>query len=46
MQGIHRQLPTARRFFLQPDFLDRTSDIFRQLKRFADFVNYTIDDFE
>lgn len=32
--------------FLQPDFLDRTSDIFRQMKRFADFVNYTIDDFE
>lgn len=33
-------------FFLQPDFLDRTADIFRQMKRFADFVNYTIDDFE
>ena len=31
---------------LAPDFLDRTTDIFRQMKRFADFVNYTIDDFE
>ena len=26
--------------------LERTDDIFRQLKRFSDFVNYTIDDFE
>ena len=33
-------------FFLAPDFLERTDDIFRQLKRFSDFVNYTIDDFE
>ena len=33
-------------FFLDPDFLERTDDIFRQLKRFSDFVNYTIDDFE
>ena len=33
-------------FFLAPDFLDRADDIFRQMKRFADFVNYTIDDFE
>ena len=33
-------------FFLAPDFLDRTDDIFKQMKRFSDFVNYTIDDFE
>jgi len=33
-------------FLITPDFLDRTSDIFRQVKRFADFLNYTIDDFE
>lgn len=32
--------------FLAPDFLDKTEDVFRQLKRFADFTNYTIDDFE
>lgn len=32
-------------FFLEPGFLDRTEDVFRQLKRFADFTNYTIDDF-
>ena len=33
-------------FFLTPSFLDRADDIFKQMKRFADFVNYTIDDFE
>ncbi len=33
-------------FFLMPDFLDKTEDAFRQFKRFADFINYTIDDFE
>lgn len=33
-------------FFLAGDVLDRTSDVFLQLKRFNDFVNYTIDDFE
>ena len=33
-------------FFLAPDFLDRTDDIFQQMKRFSDFVNYTIDNFE
>lgn len=33
-------------FFQSEDFLDRTADIFRQMKRFADFINYTIDDFE
>lgn len=32
--------------FLAPDFLDKAEDIFRQLKRFADFVNFTIDDYE
>lgn len=32
-------------FFLTPDF-DQMDDIFRQMKRFADFINYTIDDFE
>jgi len=34
------------RFFLADDVLERTSDVFLQLKRFNDFVNYTIDDFE
>ena len=38
--------PLPDSFFLAPDFLDRADDIFRQMKRFADFVNYTIDDFE
>ncbi len=38
--------PVEDRFFLQADFLDRMDDIFRQLKRFADFVNYTIDELE
>lgn len=33
-------------FFTSPAILDGTEDIFRQLKRFGDFVNYTIDDFE
>lgn len=33
-------------FFTAPDFLDKTEDIFRQFKRFADFINFTIDDFE
>ena len=27
-------------------FLDRIADVFKQLKRFADFTNFTIDDFE
>ena len=31
-------------FFLAPDFFDKTEAVFRQLKRFADFMNYTIDD--
>lgn len=33
-------------FFLSSNTLDQISCIFRQLKRFADFLNYTIDDFE
>lgn len=33
-------------FFMDPGFLDKTEDIFKQLKRFADFTNFTIDDFE
>lgn len=33
-------------FFLKPDFLDKTEDVFRQFQRFADLINYTIDDFE
>lgn len=38
--------PVPDSFFLQPDFLEQTDAIFRQLKRFSDFVNYTIDNFE
>lgn len=30
-------------FFLSPDFLDKTTDIFKQLKRYSDFLNETID---
>lgn len=33
-------------FFTESDFLDRTEEIFRQMKRFSDFINYTIDEFE
>lgn len=33
-------------FFLSNDFLEQTELVFRQFKRFADFLNYTIDDFE
>lgn len=33
-------------FFLALDLFDRTDEIFKQLKRFSDFVNFTIDDFE
>lgn len=33
-------------FFLAPDVLDRTEDAFKQFKRFSDFLNETIDDFE
>lgn len=33
-------------FFFSSDFLDETDKAFRQFKRFSDFINYTIDDFE
>lgn len=33
-------------FFMTPDYLDRLEDAFKQLKRFADFTNFTIDDVE
>jgi len=33
-------------FFLASDCVDRTAEIFKQMKPFADFLNYTIDDFE
>lgn len=33
-------------FFLAPEALDKIEETFRQFKRFADFINYTIDDFE
>lgn len=33
-------------FFTAPDLLDCTEEAFRQFKRFSDFLNYTIDDFE
>ncbi len=32
--------------FLTPDILDKIEEVFRQFKRFADFTNFTIDDFE
>lgn len=32
--------------FLASDFLDTVEKVFRQLKRFADFTNFTIDDYE
>ena len=33
-------------FFTRPDMLEQMDKAFRQFKRFADFINYTIDDFE
>ena len=33
-------------FFTQSDVLEQIDKVFRQFKRFADFINYTIDDFE
>lgn len=33
-------------FFLDEKMLDNVSDVFKQLKRFSDFTNYTIDEFE
>ena len=38
------QVPDS--FFVASDFLDRTEEVFRQFKRFSDFLNDTIDDFE
>ena len=40
------QCPVPDSFLTAPDFLDRTEEIFRQMKRFSDFVNYTIDEYE
>lgn len=40
---VHCNVPDD--FFLQADFLTKLDDIFRQLKRFEDFVNFTIDDY-
>lgn len=31
-------------FFYAPDWLDRTEEVFRQLKRFANFTNYAIEE--
>ena len=33
-------------FYGEPDYVDKITAVFSQLKRFADFVNYTIDDME
>lgn len=33
-------------FFKAPDCLEQVSDVFMRLKPFADFLNFTIDDFE
>ena len=33
-------------FFTSPGAVDRIGDVFRQLKRFSDFINYTIDEFD
>lgn len=33
-------------FFQDPLFINRIEEVFRQLKRFADFTNYTIDEME
>jgi len=33
-------------FFLDEKMLDNAADAFKQLKRFSDFTNYTIDEFE
>lgn len=38
--------PIPDTFFEDPAFLDKIADVFAQLKRFADFTNFTIDDFE
>lgn len=41
---VSYRIPDA--FFSNPDFVDKIADVFKQLKRFADFTNFTIDDFE
>ena len=33
-------------FFFAPDLMENVEDVFRQFKRFSDFINFTIDDFE
>jgi uncharacterized protein (TIGR02453 family) len=33
-------------FFTRADTMEQIEKAFRQFKRFADFINYTIDDFE
>lgn len=33
-------------FFTTPGMMDRSEEIFKELKRYSDFVNYTIDEFE
>lgn len=33
-------------FFTAPDVLDRVEEVFRQFKPFADFINFTIDNYE
>ena len=33
-------------FFSSPQFLNHTEEVFRQFKRFSDFLNYTIDELE
>lgn len=33
-------------FFFAPDLMEKVEDVFRQFKRFSDFINFTIDDFE
>ncbi len=38
--------PVPDSFFLRPDVWERMDEVFRQCKRFNDFINYTVDDFE
>lgn len=33
-------------FFYEKNMLDKTADVYKQFKRFADFTNYTIDELE
>lgn len=33
-------------FFVRVDMFEQVEDVFKQFKRFSDFINYTIDDFE